>query len=108
MQVHIDMTSFRSAIGHDHEAEKVLLRLFIETVDSAFSGISCDSPQDIWISQFHLIKGAAGNVGAMQLAEIADRAQKSYQLNVEERQKLLNDALEIYAQFRAYYVLLAE
>lgn len=108
MQVQIDMTAFRNAIGHDPMAEKMLLRLFIETVDAAFAGLSAEVPQEIWVSRFHLIKGAAGNVGALELMECAEKAEKTSHTGAEEKQGILNRALEIYAQFRAYYMLLAE
>lgn len=104
----IDMESFRNTIGHDPVAEKMLLRLFIETADAAFSELSAQSPQDVWVSRFHLIKGAAGNVGAVQLMQCADEAEKSAHMDGEAKQWILNHALEVYAQFRACYVLLAE
>lgn len=64
----VDMQRFREAIGHDAEMERVLLRLFIETTDEAIAVLSPRQPADAWREQLHLIKGAALNIGATDLA----------------------------------------
>lgn len=73
MNAPLDLEQFREAIGHNSEMERLLLRLFLETLDRGVTGLRLDMPAEGWEEHLHLIKGAALNARAKPLLQLLEQ-----------------------------------
>lgn len=103
----VDITQFRNAIGHDAGVERMLLGLFLETSDGAVERLRAAATAQAWEAELHLLKGAAANVGAARLAELAREGQRLGDAPAIEKQRFMELFLSAYAEVRDYIAPLA-
>jgi HPt (histidine-containing phosphotransfer) domain-containing protein len=101
----IDVEFLRSIIEDDFEFEKELFEIFIENahrniekMDDAIKSSNDNS----WYMASHAFKGAAASIGANDLSNILEYAQKHPEASVEQKNELLkkvNDELQLVIEF---------
>lgn len=96
----VDIEAFRHAIGHDAEAERLLLRLFLETMDEVFARLHPAMPAASWAAELHLMKGAALNVRAAGLVEAAQAAHALKDAPQEQKQAVLAQLSAVYSEIK--------
>lgn len=108
MNTPVDIVAFRHAIGYDADAERMLLRLFLETVDAAMGKLHAHMPPASWEAELHLIKGAAMNLGAAKLTAAAMEAHAIKEAPQEEKQEALTQLSACYTEVREYLLPLSD
>jgi len=101
----IDVEFLRSIIEDDFEFEKELFEIFIENahrniekMDDAIKSSNDNS----WYMASHAFKGAAASIGANDLSNILEYAQKHPEASVEQKNELLKkvkDELQLVIEF---------
>lgn len=86
----------RENIGNDAEIERQLLSVFVssaeaslETLKNAFPKNQDEAYDRLWKTHMHQIKGAALNIGAATLQELAMQGQNAFQADQGVKAKLL-------------------
>ncbi len=97
----IDLDFLTSVIGDDEEFKKELFVIFednaqrnIEKMEDALS----TSNNNSWYMASHAFKGASASIGAMDLANLLEHAQKYPEETPEQKTELLN---QIKSQLKA-------
>ena len=101
----IDIEFLRSIIENDFEFEKELFAIFSENAtrnvtkmeDAIKSGDS-----NSWYMSSHAFKGASDSIGAFQLSNILEYAQKHPEDNIEQKNEILSkvkDELKLVLDF---------
>jgi len=106
-----DIQELRENIGDDRETEAALLEIFVESVaesiDAAHSLwpelITSDKGREDWHHHMHRIKGAALNLGAKRLTELALKAEQQTHNSADfEKQDQLHQVEEAYQEVADY------
>lgn len=93
----IDVEFLRSIIEDDFEFEKELFAIFTENAHrniEKMEDVIKTSNQNSWYMASHAFKGASASVGAMELANILEYAQKHPEETTEQKIKLLKQVRE--------------
>lgn len=101
----IDVEFLRSIIEDDFEFEKELFAIFIENahrnIEKMEDAIK-SSNDNSWYMASHAFKGAAASIGAVNLSNILEYAQKYSEENPEQKNEVLKkvkDEFQLVAEF---------
>lgn len=92
----IDIEAFRASLGGDKDIEARLLNMFIECGDGVMAHLQAN-PESCE-AQMHLLKGAALNLGAQRLADLAEEAG---QMDAATREAGMHSVAAHYAELRS-------
>lgn len=102
MDAPLDIDEFRDAIGHDEAMERLLLGLFLETLDRGVDGMDANMPAKDWEEQLHLLKGAALNARAHRLLNTVEQGKACTHSPAEERAAYLEKLQQEQAALHAF------
>lgn len=102
MHAPLDIDEFRDAIGRDEGMERLLLGLFLETLDRGVDSLAEDMPAQGWEEQLHLIKGAALNARAHRLLHLLEQGTACAHSNAQERADFLKTLQKEQAELHAF------
>jgi len=105
----LDLTELRRNIGNDRETERFLLSEFLSSASESLALLETQMPDaadeeydQIWKSHMHQIKGAALNLGAPHLADIAAQAQCAYAAEPALKRQILEEVQKAFAVLGDY------
>lgn len=90
----VDVEFLRSIIDQDHEFEKELLTIFLENAKRNLAKMeeaSRSNDNNSWYMASHAFKGAAASIGAFNLSQLLEHAQKHPEDNFDQKNKILSD-----------------
>lgn len=89
----IDIEFLRDIIADDFEFEKELFAIFVENahrnIEKMENAIT-NSDVNTWYMSSHAFKGAAASIGAFELSNVLEYAQKHLEENNQQKTELLN------------------
>ena len=100
----VDLTSLREITGGDAELEKELFNIFYETSDGNLKNMGADIEGSSWQEEVHSLKGAAANLGANALADIAKEAE--FEMDVDTRKTQFEQMKAEYEKVKAFLAAL--
>ena len=93
----VDVEFLRGIIDNDREFEKELLTIFVENaqrnlakMEEALRGGDNNS----WYMAAHAFKGASASIGAFNLSQLLEYAQKHPEENSDQKVKIISDVKE--------------
>jgi HPt (histidine-containing phosphotransfer) domain-containing protein len=92
----IDMEFLRSIIDNDIEFEKELFAIFVENANRNLIKMEESIGKDgqAWYMASHAFKGASASVGAFELSNILEDAQRAIESSSEQKKEILSRARE--------------
>ncbi|MBV8939733.1 MAG: Hpt domain-containing protein, partial [Alphaproteobacteria bacterium] len=104
-----DRDELRANIGHDAEMERMLLEMFVASVEAALHqlreqlpAVPDDGFDRLWKTQMHQVKGAALNIGAGRLKDLAAEGQDAYRADAAFKGALLLRMDEAFAELKIF------
>lgn len=104
-----NIAELRANIGGDRPTEQLLLSMFIESTGASlellaerFTATPDDDYDSLWKTHMHQIKGAALNLGADALCDLATTGQQEAKAPPERKKALLAATAAQFKQVEAY------
>jgi len=101
MEPTMDVDFLKEVTGNDKVFRKEVFTLFLDSVQSNIAKMEkslADNDNDLWYMASHSLKGAAGSIGAFQMAKILEYAQSHSKENLKNKTKIFDDAKAEFAK----------
>lgn len=101
----VALDNFRIYTDGDHDTEVMLCNIFIEQSDESIEDLEkyhAENDNENWSKAAHKIKGASGNIGAMELSRLCEIAEHNADVDADERAEFLDNIKSEYKQVKAY------